>query len=53
MQGWLLFAKGDTLFSFLVLIIFAGALFCTPLAAIGLALRERWQVEKRRLVEDE
>jgi hypothetical protein len=53
MPCWLLLGKGSTMFSFLVLIIFVGALFCTPLAAIGLALRERWQVERRRLVEEE
>ena len=47
MRGWILSGNGGTLFSFLALVVFAGALLFTPLVVIGLARREGWRVQKR------
>lgn len=53
MSGYLLFGSGNTTASFVALMLLAGVLFCIPLAVIWLAWRERWQVERKRLVEEE
>ncbi len=53
MRGWILSGNVGTLFSFLALVVFAGALLFTPLVVIGLAWRERWRVEKKDEAGDE
>ncbi|MGH9844659.1 MAG: hypothetical protein ACREEM_38560 [Blastocatellia bacterium] len=46
MREWILTGNVGTLFSFLALVVFAGAVLFTPLIVIGLAWRERLRVQK-------